>query len=149
MGNSIYPKVSVYPTVSFPEFFFSFLSYITIVQSSKLGNWHWWNIIDLSQISRVSPDIENRLTDVGLGGGWEEGEGEMFGESKMDIYNTICKIDSQWEFAIWLREFKQTFCDNLERYWVGVDGREFGEGGNMGVLTADSCWCMTENHKIV
>ena len=28
------------------------------------------------------------------------GEGEMYGESNMDIYNTICKIDSQWEFAV-------------------------------------------------
>ena len=24
----------------------------------------------------------------------------MYGESNMEIYNTICKIDSQWEFAI-------------------------------------------------
>ena len=23
------------------------------------------------------------------------------------IYNTICKIDSQWEFVVWLRELKQ------------------------------------------
>ena len=29
-----------------------------------------------------------------------EGEGKMYGESNMDIYNTICKIDSQWEFAV-------------------------------------------------
>ena len=32
--------------------------------------------------------------------GWEEGEGEMYGESNMEIYNTTCKIDSQWEFAV-------------------------------------------------
>ena len=30
----------------------------------------------------------------------EEGEGEMYGESNLEIYNTICKIDSQWEFAV-------------------------------------------------
>jgi len=29
-----------------------------------------------------------------------EGEGDMYGESNIEIYNTICKIDSQWEFAI-------------------------------------------------
>ena len=29
-----------------------------------------------------------------------EGEGEMYGESNMDIYKTICKTDSQEEFAI-------------------------------------------------
>ena len=33
-------------------------------------------------------------------GGGEEGEGELYGESNMDIYNTICKIDSQWEFSV-------------------------------------------------
>ena len=32
-------------------------------------------------------------------GGLEEGEGEIYGESNMEIYNTICKIDSQWKFA--------------------------------------------------
>jgi len=30
----------------------------------------------------------------------EEGEDEMYGKSNMEIYNTVCKIDSQWEFAI-------------------------------------------------
>ena len=32
--------------------------------------------------------------------GKREGEGDMYGESNIEIYNTICKIDSQWEFAI-------------------------------------------------
>ena len=30
----------------------------------------------------------------------EEGEGEMYGNSNMETYITICKIDSQWEFAV-------------------------------------------------
>ena len=32
----------------------------------------------------------------------EEGrrEGEMYGESNMEIYITVCKIDSQWEFGV-------------------------------------------------
>ena len=30
----------------------------------------------------------------------EEGEGEMYVESNMEAYITICKIDSQWEFAV-------------------------------------------------
>ena len=50
------------------------------------------------------------------------GEGEMYVESNMETYITICKIDSQWEFAVWLRKFKQGFCINLE----GSDGREMG-----------------------
>ena len=39
--------------------------------------------------------------------GGEEGKGEMYGESNIEIYNTMCKIDSQWEFAVGLRELKQ------------------------------------------
>ena len=31
------------------------------------------------------------------------GEDEMFGESNMETYITICKTDSQWEFAVCLR----------------------------------------------
>jgi hypothetical protein len=30
----------------------------------------------------------------------EEGEGDIYGESNMETYFTICKIDSQWEFAV-------------------------------------------------
>ena len=38
----------------------------------------------------------------GHGGGrkGEEGEGKMYGESNMEVYGTICKTDSQWEFAV-------------------------------------------------
>ena len=43
------------------------------------------------------PDMENRPMDAGRA---EEGEGEMYGESNMESYITICKIDSQWEFAV-------------------------------------------------
>ena len=47
----------------------------------------------------------------------------MYGESNMETYVTICKVDSQWEFAIWLRKLKQGLCFNLEG-WDGVgDGR--------------------------
>ena len=42
--------------------------------------------------------------DTGFG---EEGKGEMYGESNMETYISICKIDSQWEFAVWLGELKQ------------------------------------------
>ena len=54
--------------------------------------------------------------------GGEEGEGEMYGESNIEIYNTMCKTDSQWGFAVRLRELKQGLCDRLKG-WVG---REMG-----------------------
>ena len=36
----------------------------------------------------------------------EEREDKMYGESNMEIYNTLFKRDSQWEFTIRLRELK-------------------------------------------
>ena len=30
----------------------------------------------------------------------EEGEGEMYEENNMETYNTMSRIDSQWEFAV-------------------------------------------------
>ena len=47
----------------------------------------------------------------------------MHGKSNMETYIPICKIDSQQEFAVWLRKLKQGLCINLE----GWDGREMGE----------------------
>ena len=44
----------------------------------------------------------------------EEGEGEMYGESNMETYITICKIESQWGFSVCLRKLKQGLCNNLE-----------------------------------
>ena len=55
-------------------------------------------------------DIENRPMDK-VGG---EEEGEMYGESNIEIYNTMCKTDSQWGFAVRLRELKQGLCDRLK-----------------------------------
>ena len=46
----------------------------------------------------------------------------MYEKSNMGTYITICKIDSQREFAVWLRELKQGLCINLE----GWDGERMG-----------------------
>ena len=43
-------------------------------------------------------DIENRPMDK-VGG--EEGEGEMCGKSNIEIHSTMCKTDSQLEFAVY------------------------------------------------
>ena len=48
------------------------------------------------------------------------GEGEMYGKSNMETYITTCKIDSQQEFAVWLRKLIQELCINLE-VWDGVE----------------------------
>ena len=48
----------------------------------------------------------------------------MYGESNMETYITICKIDSQQEFAVWLRKLKQGLCINLEGWDGEGDRRE-------------------------
>ena len=80
--------------------------------------------------------------------GGEKGEGEMYGESNIEIYNTICKIDSQWEFAVCLRELKQGLCNRLK----GGVGREMGERSGremtwvyLFLILVD----VTGNHKIL
>ena len=37
------------------------------------------------------------------GHGERGGEGEMYGKSNTETYITVCKIESQWEFAVCLR----------------------------------------------
>ena len=49
-----------------------------------------------------------------------------FGAPK--TYITICKIDNQWEFAVWLRKLKQGLCINLEGWDEEGNGREFQKG---------------------
>ena len=42
----------------------------------------------------------NRHREQTYGHKQKGGEGEMYGESNMETYITICKINSQWEFAV-------------------------------------------------
>ena len=42
----------------------------------------------------------HREQTYGLGWQRDEGKGEVYGESNVETYITICKTDSQWEFAV-------------------------------------------------
>ena len=55
----------------------------------------------------------------------------------METYITICKIDSQWEFAVWLRELKLGLCDSLEECDGEGGGMEVQEGGDICIPMAD------------
>ena len=55
----------------------------------------------------------------------------MYRKSNMETYITICKIDSQQEFAVWLRKLKQGLCINLEEWDGEGDGREVQKGGDI------------------
>ena len=48
----------------------------------------------------------------------------MYVKNNMETYITICKIDSQQEFAVWLRKLKQGLSINLE----GCDGEGDSKG---------------------
>ena len=63
----------------------------------------------------------------------------MYGKSHMEIYITICKIDSQCEFVVWFRKLKQGLCINLEGWDGERDGREFQNGGDICIPMADLC----------
>ena len=60
-------------------------------------------------------------------------------ESNMETYITICKIDSQWEFPVWLKETQTGgLYQSIAVGWEG-DGREVQKGGDICIPMADSC----------
>ena len=63
----------------------------------------------------------------------------MYVESNMETYITEYKIDSQWEFAVWLRQLKQGVRIKLEGWDGEGDGREVQEGGDICIPMSDSC----------
>jgi len=65
------------------------------------------------------------------------GEGELYEKSNTETYITVCKIESQWEFSVCLRELKQGFCIHQG---VGWGGRWKGGSRGRGCMyTYDSC----------
>ena len=64
----------------------------------------------------------------------------------METYITICKIVSQWEFAVWLRKLKQGICINLEGWDREGDGRKFQTGGYICRTMADSLVAQMVKH---
>ena len=78
-----------------------------------------------------------------MGRGWD------VGKSNRETYITICKIDSQREFAVWLRKLKQELFINFKGLDGEGNGKEIQKGGDICVPMADSCWGLTENNKIL
>ena len=62
----------------------------------------------------------------------------MYGKNNMETYITICKIDSQWEFDVWLRKLRQGLCVHLEGWDGEGDGREVQKERDICIPTADS-----------
>ena len=87
----------------------------------------------------VGQQWRNRHREQTHGHGEKAGEGEMYGESNMETYITICKIDNQGEFAVYLRDLKQGLCTNLKGWDGDGDEREVQEGEDICILMPDSC----------
>ena len=66
----------------------------------------------------------NRHREQTYGHGERGGESEMYGKSNVKTYITICKVESQQEFAVWLRKLKQGLSIILEGWDEEGDGRE-------------------------
>ena len=62
----------------------------------------------------------------------------MYAKSNMETYITICKIESQQEFAVWLRKLNQGLCVNLEGWDGEGDGRQVQKGGDICIPKAES-----------
>ena len=80
----------------------------------------------------------NRHREQTYGHGERGVEGEMYGKSNMETYITICKVDSEQEFAVWLKKLKQGLCIKLEGQDGEEDGREFQKGGGICIPMTDS-----------
>ena len=62
----------------------------------------------------------NRHKEQTYGHGDRGGEGETYGKSNMETYIiTICKIDSQQEFAVWLRKSNRALYQHRGVRWEG------------------------------
>ena len=81
----------------------------------------------------------NRHREQTYGYGERGEEGEMYGKSNMETYITICKIDSQQEFVLWLRKLKQGLCMNLEGWDGEADGKKVQKGEDICIFMTDSC----------
>ena len=81
----------------------------------------------------------NRHREQTYGGGERGEEGETFGKSNTETYITICKINSQREFAVWLKKLKQGLCINLVGWDGEGDGREVQNRGDICIPMSDSC----------
>ena len=118
------------------------ISYIN-AYTWNLEKWYWWTCL---QSSSGDADVENILgTWQGAGRReWDEWR-EQYGR----IYSTICKIESQWKFAVWLKELILVLYNNLEGWERVGSGREVQEGGDICTPMANSCWCMAEMKPIL
>ena len=69
----------------------------------------------------------------------------MYGNSNMETYITICKVDRQWEFAVWLRKLKQGSLYQPRE--VGWGGRWEGGSKQRGYMYTYGCFVLRFDRK--
>ena len=79
----------------------------------------------IERLHSLSGEKDRGLT---YGHGERGGQGEMYGKSNIETYTSICKIDSQWVFAVRLGKLKHGLYINLEGWHGEANGRELQEG---------------------
>ena len=62
---------------------------------------------------------------------------------KYSQFSTLCKIDSQWEPAVW---HSSGLCDNRDGWDEAGGSREVQEGGDTHTHIADSLHCTAETN---
>ena len=93
--------------------------------------------------------MEKQTQRIDLQHGERGGEGEVDGKSNMETYITICKIDSQGEFAVQLWKLKQGLQINLGGGMEREIGRSFKREGIYVYLWLVHVEDLTENNKIL
>ena len=88
--------------------------------------------LDISQKFKQKLIKVRRRVDLGRG----EERVRLYGESNLETFITICKIDG--EFALCLRQLRPGLCINLEEWDGEGNVREVQEGGDICIPVADS-----------
>ena len=104
----------------------------------NLAGWYWWTYL---QSSSGDADMENRLWTQ-----WGKEKGDEWGEQHRNIHTTICKTESQWEFAVWHRELRPGALWQPRGLGWGGKREEAQGGGDICVPITDSCTCKAETN---
>ena len=106
----------------------------------------------LTNLLATAMDTQTQRTDLWTQG--VEGEGEIYGESNMEIYTLpYVKQIASGNFLYDVGSSNLMLCDNLKG-WDGVrGGREFQDGGDIYIYIyiymSDSCCCLAETNAIL
>ena len=101
------------------------------------SNAHMWNLEKWDWIIYLQGSNGETHREQTYGHTERRGEGETYEKNNMETYITICKIDIQWKFTVWLSKLKQGLWINLNGWDGEGDGREVQKGEDICIPVAD------------